>query len=298
MYVKNFAINSTMLAFILSLAACSSGSDLSTTVAGGGLGGAEFGFVTLSVTDAPIDYATEVWVQFDGVEFMPSDAAQQEPITFMLDSPMTINLLELQGAKSEALLTNEILPTGSYDWIRLKVTAVKVGIMDSYIVLDDGTVHELDMPSGSEVGLEIVGGLEVVANTTSAKTVDIDLRKSIALNAPGDYSMQPVVSLVNDDESGTIEGTVRLSTLLSLNCSDLDPTTGNAVYLYAGFNVNPDDTDGSDPDPVASALVNFDNATASFKYSFGFVPFGQYTAAFTCEADIDDPLSERGWDQM
>ena len=215
MIMKNFDIKNLSLVCILGLTACSSGSDLSTTVAGGGRGGTEYGFVTLSVTDAPIDYATEVWVQFDGVEFMPSsDSADQTPILVMLDSPMTINLLELQGSKSQALLTNEILPTGNYDWVRLMVTAVNDGVMDSYIVLDDGTVHELDMPSGSEVGLEIVGGLEVIANTPSDKTIDIDLRKSIVTNGLGEYLIQPVVSLVNNelgsaDAAGSVDAMAR-----------------------------------------------------------------------------------------
>ncbi len=72
MLKKNFVIKYLGFACILSLTACSSGSDVDTTVAGGGRGGAEYGFITLSITDAPIDFATEVWLQFDGVKFMPS----------------------------------------------------------------------------------------------------------------------------------------------------------------------------------------------------------------------------------
>ena len=68
MLMKNFAITLLGAACIISLTACSSGGDAETTVAGGGRGGTEYGFITLSITDAPIDYATEVWVQFDGVD--------------------------------------------------------------------------------------------------------------------------------------------------------------------------------------------------------------------------------------
>ena len=289
MFTKNFANSTFCLAGFLALTACSSGSDLSTTVAGGGRGGNEYGFVTLSITDAPIDFATEVWVQFDGVEFMPSaNSADQTPILIMFDTPVSIDLLQLQGSKSKDLLVNEILPTGHYDWVSLKVTAVKDGVLDSYMVMDDGTVHELDMPPGSEVGLDIVGGLEIIANTPSAKTVDFDLRKSIVTNALGEYQMQPVLSIVNNEQSGTLEGSIRLKTLLSSNCSDWDPMTHNAVYLYEGFNVTPDDFDGIAPDHTRSAMVSFNKATGKFEFSFGFVPFGKYTAAFTCEADLDD----------
>jgi len=61
------------------------------------------------------------------------------------------------------------------------------------------------------------------------------------------------------------------------------------VYLYEGFNVSPDDEGGAGPVPKMSAMVNFDKAISRFAYSFGYVPFGKYTAVFTCEADIDDP---------
>ncbi len=295
MFIKTFDTKYLCLACICSLTACSSGSDLNTTVAGGGRGGIEYGFVTLSITDAPIDFAAEVWLQFDGVEFLPSSSsAEQTPILVMLESPVCINLLELQGTKSRALLTNEILPTGQYDWVRLKVTAFKDGVMDSYIVLNDGTVHELDMPSGSEVGLEIVGGLEIIANTPSEKTIDFDLRKSIVIDGLDGYLIRPVVNLVSNEQSGSIEGTVEFRELLSFNCSDFNPFTGNAVYLYEGFDVIPDDIDGAvaGPDPKFSTMVDFDEATGSYTYSFGFIPFGEYTAAFTCEADIDDPTAD------
>ena len=293
MLMKYFVIKCLGVAYILSLTACSGGGDAETTVAGGGRGGVEYGFISLSVTDAPIDNATEVWVQFDGVEFMPSsESPHQDPVLITFDTPMSINLLELQGNKSKALLTDEILHTGIYDWVKLKITAVKDGIMDSYIVLNDGTVHELDMPGESEIGLTIIGDLEIIANMPSAKTIDFDLRKSIVMNNPNDFQIQPVINLVSNDQSGSIEGTVKLKTLTSSSCSDSDPMTGNAVYLYEGNKVQPDDIGGAGAEPVTSALVKLNNLTGDYEYSFGFIPFGKYTVAFTCEADLDDQSTD------
>ena len=216
-------------------------------------------------------------------------SSSQEPILIMFDEPVSINLLELQGNKSKTLLTNEILPTGQYDWIRLKITAIKDGIMDSYIRLVDGSVYELDMPSGMDVGLKIVGGLEIIANTPSAKTIDFDLRKSVIIDGLGDFKIKPTLTLVSNDQSGAIQGTVNIEELVSPDCSDLDPDTGNAVYLYEGFNVEPDDIDGNDPEPAASALVKMNVTTGNYEYSFGFVPFGKYTLVMTCTSDTDDP---------
>ena len=290
MLKNHFVISLVSLAYLLNLQACSSGGDAATTVAGGGRGGTEYGFVTISITDAPVDIATEVRVQFNGIEFMPADiSSNQEPILVMFDEPVSINLLELQGNKSKTLLTNEILPTGNYDWIRLKVTAIKDGIMDSYIRLVDGSVFELDMPSGLEVGLKIVGGLEIIANTPSSKTIDFDLRKSIIMDSLGDFKIKPTLKLVNNDQSGTIEGAVNIDNLTASGCSDLDPDSGNAVYLYEGYNVEPDDIDDQDPEPVASTLVKLNSTTGNYEYSFGFVPFGKYTIVMTCTSDLDDP---------
>jgi hypothetical protein len=293
MLMKNFFFKCLGVAYILSLTACTGGGDGETTVAGGGRGGVEYGFISLSVTDAPIDNATEVWVQFDGVEFMPSsESPHQNPVLIMFDTPMSINLLELQGSKSKALLTDEILRTGIYDWVKLKITAVKDGIMDSYIVLKDGTVHELDMPDNSTIGLTIDGGLEVLANMPSAKTIDFDLRRSIIMNNPNDFQIKPVINLVSNDKSGSIEGTVKLETLTSSSCSDSNPMTGNAVYLYEGNKVIPDDIGSTGSQPVSSALVKLNNMTGDYEYSFGFIPFGKYTVAFTCESDLDDQSTD------
>jgi hypothetical protein len=290
---KNFDHAALVLSVIFSLSACSSGGDAGTTVAGGGRGGTEYGFLTLGITDAPIDNATEVRVQFDGVELMPSsDTSEQDTVLIMFDEPMRINLLDSQGLKSQVLLSNEILPTGSYNWLKLKITAANDGVLDSYITLADGTVHELDLPSGDEVGLQITDGVEVIANTSSAKTIIFDLRKSVIMTDSGDFNLQPTLNIVNNNESGSIVGMINSNVLTSSECSDTDPSTGNAFYLFEGKNVKPDDIDGIDAEPFATTLVTLDTTTGDYHYSFDYVPFGDYTATFTCKADLEDPATD------
>ena len=293
MICKNFVLAVFGLSATLFLTACSSGGDAGTTVAGGGRGGAEYGFLTLSITDTPIENATEVRVQFDGVELMPrSDSPEQESVLIIFEEPISIDLLELQGSKSHVLLLNEILPTGNYSWLKLKVSAVNDGVLDSYITLNDGTVHELDVPGGDEVGFQVTDGIEVIANTSSVKTIIFDLRKSVIMSDNGEFKLQPTFNLVNNKESGSIEGKVMVHVLTSSNCSDSDPSSGNAVYLFEGRNTQPDDIDGVDAEPFASALVTLDVTTGEYRYSFGYVPFGDYTAALTCSADLEDPETD------
>ena len=282
------------LIFTVLLAACNSsdsGSEGSvndgTMDAGGGRGGTQNGFLTLSITDAPIDSAKEVWVQFYGVELKPT--ATEDVVTLHFNPALNINLLALQGQDSFQMFSNAILPAGQYDWIRLNVNATNDGILDSYIKLDDSSVHELDIPSGSESGLKITGGLEVIANTPTRMTIDFDLRKSIVMTGAGLFKLKPVLKLVDDSAVSSISGTVQLSALIDSSCPDNDPSTGNAVYLYNDLNTAPDDVDNIDPEPVASALLTLNNLTGIYEYDFGFVPLGKYTAAFTCQANLDDP---------
>lgn len=273
------------------LIACSSGTgDVAsdgTSDASGGRGGSQNGFLTIDITDAPVDGAKEVWVRFYGIELKPTSA--ENTITLSFKSPMDINLLDLQGQKSYRMLTDATLPAGKYDWLRLNVMAVNDGITDSYIKLKDSSVHELDIPAGSESGLKIIGGLEIIANTPTRMTIDFDLRKSIIATGSGYYSLKPVLRLVDNTAVSSINGTVQVSALTGSDCPDADPSTGNAVYLYDGLNVTPDDVDNIAPDPVASAIPTLNNITGIYEYDLGFVPLGKYTAAYTCEAGFDEP---------
>jgi hypothetical protein len=59
--------------------------------------------------------------------------------------------------------------------------------------------------------------------------------------------------------------------------------------VFDGHNITPDDVDGIDPDPVTSAMVNFDVGTQKYVYKAAFLSSGNYTIAFTCQAGNDDP---------
>jgi hypothetical protein len=295
MICKNFVLATIGILTVFSQTACSNGGDAGSSVAGGGRGGAEYGFLTLSITDTPIDNATEVRVQFDGVELMPaSDSPEEDSVLIMFDDPLSINLLDSRGLNSHVLLLEEILPAGNYNWLKLKISATNDGVMDSYITLVDGTVYELDVPSRDEVGLQISNGVEVIANTSSVKTIIFDLRKSVVLSDSGDFKLHPTLNLVNNNETGSIEGAVKLNVLTSIKCSDTDPSTGNAVYLFEGKNIKPDDIDGIDAEPYTTALVTLDAVTGDYKYTFDYIPLGDYTAAFTCNADFEDPKADDG----
>lgn len=250
-----------------------------------GRSSSSYGIVTVSITDAAVDNASEVWVQFSGVTLQPTDGDAEE-ISF--NELKNINLLSLQGTLHTDLIDTALITIGNYDWIRLHVNAENDGENDSYIKLKDGSIHELSIPSGSQSGLKINTEFKVISNQPLNMMIDFDLRKSIVLSNT-QYKLNPVLRMVNTDNTGNIFGSIDVSFLTAVECSDTDPNTDNAVYLFAGTDIAPDDIDNKSPEPVSSAMLILNPSTGNYEYTLGFIPFGDYTLAFTCQADLDDP---------
>jgi len=248
--------------------------------------------ITLNITDAPVDDADAVVVQFTSVTLRSSG---NEDLTFEFDTPKTIDLLALQGMASQPLIENEEIPAGEYNQIRLAVNAEFDSVMDSYITVNS-VDYELRVPSGSQNGLKINTSFTVAAGSTDISvadenavyTIDFDLRKSIVnpVGQPG-YFLKPVLRLVQNTNTGSVSGSVDSSLLVGANCSDADPLTGNAVYVFAGT-VTPDDFDGIGVEPLTTSLVNFDSGSGIYSYEVGYLVEGDYTLGFTCAADFDD----------
>ncbi|MDH3451479.1 MAG: hypothetical protein OEN20_03595 [Gammaproteobacteria bacterium] len=73
-----------------------------------------------------------------------------------------------------------------------------------------------------------------------------------------------------------------------VDSSLVDRTGENRIYAYEGI-VTPDDYDGDQGDPVASALVGLDFGACTWYYGFPNLAAGTYTIAFTNAAQNDDP---------
>lgn len=236
------------------------------------------GQLSLAVTDAPVDSATAVVVQFTGVEL--HGPGGQHTVTF--ESPKSIDLLALTGTDSQELLDKIELPAGRYHWMRLLVNAERV-VIDSYIDLEDGSRHSLFIPSGAETGLKLVSGFTIPAGGSADFTIDVDLRKSVhePEGAIGDYLLRPALRIVDSTEVGNISGTVSHA-LVDSECSPV-------VYLFAGANETPDDEDANAPNAITSAIPAMNANTGNFDYEIGFVAEGEYTASFSCDGDLDEP---------
>ncbi len=243
------------------------------------------GTLNLAVTDAPVDDALQVWITFTGVELKPTSGN-----AFDIDfaTPKEINLLDLQGSDFSFLVEDETILSGTYNWMRLKVKAERDTITgDSYLVNSTGT-HSLYIPSGSETGLKLHNAFTIMGGSVNDLTIDFDLRKSIhkPQGAVSDYVLKPSLRLVQDQTSGHITGTVPTIQAADAAC------TSAAVYLFEGENVTPTDEGPTEPNPITTSLVKYNIDSASYEYEIGFVPAGNYTIAFTCVADTDEPTTD------
>ena len=270
---------------LAALAGCGGGGDSS---------GDRTGTLRLGLTDAPVDEADAVVVQFTGVELKPAGGP-----AFSRDfsAPKTIDVLGLQGTMRAMLLDGESVPAGEYEWLRLKVN-VDPAVRDSFVTIG-GQECEMRIPSGAESGLKLIRGFTVGVGAVTDFTIDFNLRKSV-VQPPGQradatacdgqvYLLKPVLRIVDNLQVGAITGLIDASLLTANSCMASTAKPGN-VYLFGPVATTdtaptvPDDVDGNaadGADPIASALVSDE----TFRYTIGFVPPGRYVVAYTCDAD-------------
>ena len=278
-------------AVVSTLAACGgSGSDSNPNNAGNEPDSTSF---SLAVSDAPVDQANEVVVYFDTVELIGEDGNQTFDVRDGNGDPMAIDLLQYQGDAFVEIVSATDIPLGTYSQLRLVVTD------DSYISTDIGT-FDLAVPSG-ELKLD---GFVALPNVEAAYTVEFDLRKSVVdpVGQTTTYFLKPRgVRLVANSDVGTLSGTVSSDLITHPDCSvKAGSDVGNAVYIYGDVNLdagvlgddadNPSDT--QEVSPYAIATVNYDEASDSYSYVAGYLPAGDYTVAFSCLADVDEPESD------
>jgi len=279
-------LSAVVISAALGLAACG----------GGGGGGTETGRVSLGITDAPVDDASSVVIQFSGVAFKRAGATA-EVVQNLTPSPRQLDLLQYQGGHAALLLDGVTLPAGDYEWVRLIVDN-QTGVRDSFIVRTGGEECELRVPSGAESGLKLNRGFTLPADGSIALTIDFDLRQSIhappgqqgaAAACTQGYLMRPTLRIVEDANVGAIAGQVD-GALVTEGCLP-------KVYVFSGAGVTPDDIEeanGADADPLVVAAVAVQNGSTTFSYRAAFMPPGSYTVAFTCgddDATADDTLT-------
>ncbi|MGH8398686.1 MAG: DUF4382 domain-containing protein [Gammaproteobacteria bacterium] len=246
-------------------------------------GGSTTPTLGIYVADAPIDDVNGVYIQITEIDVTGDNGTLYYPF----NATTTINFYGLQGGLSQFLL-NVGVPEGHYTSITIHFQAAP-GTFDSYITLiGNNNVYPLVIPTGAPSVFTLPVSFVVIQNINAAYTIDLNLRSSILPDPtnPYQYILRPVLYTINNNDQGSITGTVA-TTLIPSGCS---PT----IYVYSG-NVTPTDVNVNAPSgtvqPISSALVGLNYTTAKYNFTVGWLPPGKYTVALTCEANLDDPTT-------
>ncbi|UBZ14041.1 DUF4382 domain-containing protein [Flagellimonas marinaquae] len=180
-----------------------------------GNGGNPQGTGTLSVqlTDAPFPYelVAEANVTVYKVEARrvseddDDDALTVSPYITLMEEEIETNLLELTNGLTLQLAEIEV-PVGTYDQVRVYVKSVNV-------VLTDGTVYDLKVPSGDSSGIKVFidPGITVVGGLSSDLLLDFDVSRSFVAKGNLDvngFNFKPVIKASNLSTAGTLAGNV------------------------------------------------------------------------------------------
>lgn len=244
---KGLATLALLLA--LPLAACESGTD------------AEFGTVSINLTDAASEEVTTAWVTITDI-YLQQESGEMDPensrVYLMEDGDETHELLSLAN-DVEDLVVGATVPAGIYDQLRLVITdgCIVVGEGETATVYSSSDSYDLCGPvdarlhmpsyaqSGAKIllrGLEVSGGHQILL-------LDFDVSESYGHQAgnSGMWVMHPVIHWA--DMSFTAGADVTLSagevTLpegfdLGQFSATLLPTTGDSARV----DFTDDDTDG------------------------------------------------------
>ena len=238
---------------------------------------------SMRLTDAPIDGLEHVVVQFTAVEMKRKSGGWTR---YTLPAPQSIDLLALQGLTTADLLVNMPIEAGDYKQIRFIVDDAP---MANLVKVKSGAWENLEVPAGSTTGLKINQNFTIPEDRQVNLTVDFDLRKSVKYKKKtGLYKLKAKMKLVIDSDVGFIRGSIHPALLMAPSCSDGDVATHNAAYVYSGHNVTPGDIDEPAPsnnEPLTTTLIRYDSATGHYIFEAAFLAEGDYTIAFTCNAD-------------
>jgi hypothetical protein len=177
--------------------------------------------VTVLLTDAPVDYIAEAWVDIGAVQLVPADG-DEGIITLSEDgTDGPVNLLELQDAAT-AMLADAEIEAGSYSQLRLIVESASVTLADDWTFNDGSNEKDLFVPSGAQTGIKLLltsgeddeGPLEIPPGEL-VLVVDFDVSESFVIQGnpetpAGIHGMlfKPTLRVVVLDVAGSIAGTV------------------------------------------------------------------------------------------
>lgn len=255
MFSRTKGIATLALLLTFPVAACDGGTD------------AEFGSLSIQLTDAAGEEVVEAWVTITDI-YLQQESGDNDPegsrVYLLENGNETHELLSLANSVADLVVGQEV-PTGTYGQLRIVIS-------DGCIEVDDGTVFssstgydlcgardgELQMPSFAQTGAKVLlNGLEVTGDQ-QIMMLDFDVEDSFGRETGGSgmWVMTPVI-----------------------HASDITLTAGIAVTLDPGQVTLPQGYSMGDysatmlPAEGDSSRVSFtdDNGDGTFELAFQFL---------------------------
>lgn len=196
----------------------------------------EYGKINVQLTDAPFpyDYVSEANVTIFKIDARlgseTSDADEESNFITLFEGELNVNFLELTNGKILPLEEAEV-PVGSYNMVRVYVSGGSV-------LLTDGQVFNLDIPSGEQTGIKILikPSIEVVTNLSSDLLLDFDISRSFiplgntnSIDGITGFNFKPVIRASNLSYAGTLSGSV-ITTIEAV----ATPIEGAQINVFSG----------------------------------------------------------------
>ncbi len=187
------------------------------------------------------------------------------------DPGTDVNLLDYLGENALPLAEEILLPAGQVNQVRFLLDAPEededAESTGCYLLYDYGggetSTEPLVIPSGSSSGLKAVGVFTIPGNGSVDITVSFDARRFVVLG-DGTVKMKPVLWVINENEAGTIQGTVTPTDEISSY-----PELGLFAYEsgdYDSSQLDPDEDGIQFPDAVYNCFVNADDGSYVLPY--------------------------------
>lgn len=234
--------------------------------------------VNVELGTSDLDGVSAVRVALEGADLLDEDGQLHA-----LDrgSNEIIDLRDLVGGLSLSLIDSAKVETGRYTGLRLRFA-------DSghHVELEDGTQASLSIEStGAFSDLDV----NVGEDDTETVLASLDLSFSLQHDAGvGTYTLHPVLRAIDAGTAASLSGTVDTDEVEAASCRQGRATgTGVAVYLFEHDADALIDYQRGRSGPIASARVQ--STGSAYYYDLPNLEPGDYTLAWTCDADADAP---------
>jgi hypothetical protein len=237
--------------------------------------------------DRPVDGITELNITVTEFRVKPQGSGSAFSLD-MVETPVTVNLLELSVDDPAVFIDRANIPAGMYNWLEMTVDDSDSSL--AYAMMKTGEMRQVDVDVPSN-RVRLINNFEVEPNDSVRLLFDWDVRKGL-VDAVGRnlLILKPVIRVLNVEEFGSVEGEISSETVMlpANECNaddeiDMNYAVGNVIYVFEG-DVAPNQIGVTEP--FTTVAAKDENNDGNYEYRAVLMP-GTYTIAATCQASDD-----------